>query len=226
MRVPACSTVSPGAWLRLCFSVSLAMPALTLGAQAQSLLTHHVRPAVANGEARLTGRMPAEQLLKLDLVLPLRDQAGLEALLNQINDPSSSSYRRFLTVAQFTDRFGPTPQDYDEVVRFAHDHGLMVIGGSRDGMDVQVVAPVSAIEGTLHVNMLTYRHPSEDRIFYAPDREPAPNLAVKLWHISGLDNYSIPHPLYVSKGAYAQEHGIYPEDVVKHATTGSDMRAA
>jgi kumamolisin len=50
-----------------------------------------------------------------------------------------------------------------------------------------------------------------------------------------LDNYSIPHPLYVKKSDYAAAHGITAEAVVKHATTGSgpsasflgsDMRAA
>src|SRR2546430_10580369 len=29
---------------------------------------------------------------------------------------------------------------------------------------------------------------------YAPDREPTVNLPFPLWHITGLDNYSIPHP--------------------------------
>jgi subtilase family serine protease len=60
-------------------------------------------------------------------------------------------------------------------------------------------------------------------------------MAVPLWHVSGLDNYSIPHPLYVKKSDYAQAQGISPEAVVSHATTGSgpsasflgsDMRAA
>jgi subtilase family serine protease len=222
------------ACLHICFSVA-AMTAFSHVAQAQSVLTHHVRPAVASGEAQVMGRLAAQQSLKLDFVLPLRDQTALESLLSQINDPSSAKYRQFLTVAQFTEQFGPTPQDYDAVVRFARDTGLSVTGGSRDGMDVQLVGTVAAIENALHVNMLTYQHPSENRIFYAPDREPTPDLTVKLWHISGLDNYSIPHPLYVSKTSYAQAHGIYPESVVKHATTGSgpsasflgsDMRAA
>ena len=102
-------------------------------------------------------------------------------------------------------------------------------------MDVQVKGPVSAIEAAFHVNMMTYQHPTENRIFYAPDREPTTDLPFQLWHISGLDNYSIPHPLYVKKSDYAAAHGIDPEDVVTHATTGSgpsasflgsDMRAA
>ncbi len=47
--------------------------------------------------------------------------------------------------------------------------------------------------------MRTYQHPTEKRIFYGPDREPTANLPFQLWHISGLDNYSIPHPMLVRK---------------------------
>jgi kumamolisin len=209
--------------------------AVAAPAQAQSVLTRHVRSSVVSGEAPVNGRLPAAQIMKLDLVLPLRNQAGLTTLLAEINNPKSASYRQFLTPAEFTVRFGPTQTDYDQLVRFAKESGFQVTGGSRDGMEVQVSGPVSAVESAFHVNMLTYRHPSEDRTFYAPDREPSTNLPFNLWHISGLDNYSIPHPLYVKRSDYAAAHGIYPDAVVTHATTGSgpsasflgsDMRAA
>src|ERR1039457_6024272 len=66
-------------------------------AQAQSVLTHHVRPAVASRQAQFLSPLPATQSLRLDMVLPLRDQAGLDRLLQQLYDPSSPSYRHFLT---------------------------------------------------------------------------------------------------------------------------------
>ena len=68
-----------------------------------------------------------------------------------------------------------------------------------------------------------------------PDREPTLSLPFALWHISGLDNFSIPRPMLANKNDYAKAHGIDPETVVSHATTGSgpsasflgsDMRAA
>jgi kumamolisin len=173
--------------------------------------------------------------MQLHIVLPLRDQAGLDSFLKELYTPGSPSYRNFLTVKEFTDRFGPTQQDYDAVVRFAKAHDFTVIGGSRDGMDVQVKGSVAAIEAAFHVNLRTYQHPTEDRTFYAPDSEPVTSLPFSLWHVSGLDNYSLPHPMFVKKSDYANAHGIAPEDVVSHATTGSgpsdsflgsDMRAA
>jgi kumamolisin len=202
---------------------------------AQSVLTHHVRSEVRSGLAQPVGRMPASQTLQLDLVLPLRDPAGLKSFLSEVYNPSSPIYRQFLTPQQFTAKFGPTQDQYDAVLRFAKNYGLEVVGGSRDGMEVQVKGSVAAIETAFHVNMMTYQHPTENRVFYAPDSEPTFDLPFSLWHISGLSNYSIPHPLYVSKTEYAAAHGIEAEAVVSHATTGSgpsasflgsDMRAA
>ena len=80
------------------------------------------------------------------------------------------------------------------MVRFAASNGFTVVGGSRDGMDVQIEGSVADIETAFHVSMGVYQHPTENRTFYAPDREPTVDLPFPLWHISGLDNYSIPHP--------------------------------
>ena len=207
----------------------------TVKSQAQSMLTHHMREATRSGEARPIGHLPAEQVMHLDLVLPLRDQAGLDRFLSEVYDPTSSSYRHYLTPTEFTERFGPTQESYNAVVRFAQTHGLTVTGGTRDGMEVQVKGSVSAVESAFHVSMKTYQHPTEARTFFGPDREPTTDLPFALWHVSGLDDYSLPHPLYVRKSDYAAAHGISPEAVVKHATTGSgpsasflgsDMRAA
>ena len=84
------------------------------------------------------------------------------------------------------------------------------------------------IEKAFHVTMGVYQHPTEKRTFYAPDREPTVNLPFQLWHIAGLDNYSIPRPLLVHRDT---KFGM-PQS---NATTGSgpsasflgsDMRAA
>ncbi len=208
---------------------------VAIDSQAQYTSTHHLHEAVRSGAAQPVGRLPAGQVMTLNIVLSLRDQAGLDLFLADLYNPKSLSYRHYLTVPEFTERFGPSQADYDAVVSYVKAHGFTVIGGSRDGMDVQIKGPVSVIEKAFHVSMLTYQHPTENRIFYSPDREPTTTLPFQLWHVSGLDNYSIPHPLYVKKSDYAQAHGIDARTLVTRATTGSgpsasflgsDMRAA
>ncbi len=209
--------------------------AAVVASQAQSMMTHHVRDVVRNGQAQSNGRLPQNQMMNLNIVLPVRDQAGLDQFVADVYDPASANYRHFLTPQEFTARFGPTQADYNAVLQFAQMNGLTVTGGSRDGMDVQVRGSVAAVEAAFHVRMQTYKHPQEDRNFFSPDQEPRTDLAFNLWHVSGLDNYSTPHPLFVSKTAYAAAMGVDANKVVSHATTGSgpsasflgsDMRAA
>jgi kumamolisin len=219
----------------LLLTVAALLSVATSSSSAQTLLTHHVREATRTGQAPALGSLPADKVMQLDVVLPLRDPAGLKAFLSDVYDPTSFSFHQFLTPQEFTERFGPTQADYDTVLAYLRGKGLEVVGGSRDGMEVQVKGPVTAVESAFHVKMLTYQHPTENRTFYGPDREPTTTLPFPLWHVSGLDNYSIPHPMLVKKSDYARAHGIDAEKVVSHATTGSgpsasflgsDMRAA
>ena len=204
--------------------VLLSMVSIVCQAQ-QTPLTRHVREATLNGQAQYVGPLPATQPMRLVLALPLRNQAELDSFLQKVYDPSSASYRHFLSVDEFTARFGPTQADYDEVIHFAETHGFTVVGTSRNRVNLDVTGTVAAIEGAFHVSMGLYKLPNEDRTFYAPDKEPTPDLSVRLWHISGLDNYSIPQPQLVRKQS----------DINPLATTGSgpgasflgsDMRAA
>jgi kumamolisin len=198
-------------------------------AQSQTLMTRQVREAVRNGQAKLVGHLPPTQTMRFDVVLALRHQPELQDFLRDLYDPSSSSYKHYVTVPEFTERFGPSQEDYDALISFAKSAGFTLVGGSRDSMDVQFKAPVATVEKAFHVTMNVYQHPTEDRTFFAPDREPTANLSFPLWHVSGLDNYSIPRPTFVHKAKSETEEVVPPASVgscPQQSFCGSDMRAA
>ncbi len=196
----------------------------SFASQTQSLMTRHMREAVVTGEAQSVGRLPATQTMRFDIVLALRHQPELDNFLQELYDPSSSSYRHFLTPQEFTARFGPSQEEYDAVLGFAGASGFKVVGGSRDGMDVQFEATVASVEKAFHVTMGLYQHPTEKRTFFAPDREPTVDLPFNLWHISGLDNYSLPHAML--KHSNVRVHPNVAGSCPGGYFCGSDMRAA
>ena len=216
-------------------SAAVAATLAAANAQAGEFMTRHMRDEVRAGTAQPSAQMESSQTMSLDLVLPLSNAAGLQSFLADIYNPASPNFHHFLTVSEFTAKFGPTQQDYDSVVAFARTNGLTVTGGSRDGMEVQVKGSVAAVEKAFHVKMLTYPRAAGNGTFFAPDREPTTDLSFNLWHVSGIDNYSVPHPMLHKRSDWAAEHGVTPESLVAHATTGSgpsasflgsDMRAA
>ena len=224
-----------GARRKISLALMGVLATLSLGAQAEGSHTRHVHAEIQGGEAPMVGKPAATQVMNLDIVLPVRDREGLKALAASITDPQSPMFRHYITPSEFTERFGPTQADYDTIRSYMQERGLKVTGGSRDGMDLQVRGTLDKVEQAFHVTMRNYKHPTENRTFFSPDREPTTDTAVKLWHVSGMDNFSIPKPRYVKRSDYAAARGISPEAVVTHATTGSgpsasflgsDMRAA
>lgn len=172
--------------------VSAFLPPQT--AAGSQFLRGHVPEAVARLRLQPVGFLPATNRLHLAIGLPLRNREELSNLLEQLYDPTSTNYHHYLTPQQFTERFGPTEQDYQAVINFDKTNGLTVTGTYLNRTLVDVDAPVADVERTFHVKMHVYQHPTENRTFYAPDREPNVDFNISLLHISGLNNYVIPHP--------------------------------
>jgi subtilase family serine protease len=198
-------------------------------AQERPTMTTHVPDAVSSGVAPFVGHLPGTQRLSLAISLPLRNEPELDELLQQLYDPQSPSYRQYLSVEEFTERFGPVESDYSAVMNFARANGLAVVDIAANRMVVDVEGTAANIESAFHVSLSLYQHPTEARTFYAPDREPTPDLDVPLLHISGLDNFTLPH----AKNIRASQDNTQMQAAGKTTGSGpggqfigSDMRAA
>jgi uncharacterized repeat protein (TIGR03803 family) len=178
--------------LALVFAAWLSQSETCAQAAQRQALKGHVPLAV--GHLQSLGRLAGTNHLNLVIGLPLRNRESLTGLLGQIYDPASPYYHQYLTPADFADRFGPTPQDYEAVMAFAKANGLRVTGTHANRTLVNVSGAAGDIERTFQVKLYTYQHPTEGRTFYAPDAEPSVDLAVPVLTISGLDNYELPHP--------------------------------
>ena len=80
---------------------------VTVAALAAPPMTVHVRDVVANGQAKMVGRLPASQSMRLVLVLPLSNQTAAKNFINDLYNPSSPSFHQFLSVEQFTASSAP-----------------------------------------------------------------------------------------------------------------------
>src|SRR5271166_4591250 len=201
----------------------------TIAGQAQQpmqALHNHVRPAVASGQAAPVGLLPPTQRLNVAIMLPLRNQPELTSLLERLYDPSSPDYRQFLTVAQFTERFSPTEQDYQAVVKFAEANGLTVTDTPPNRLLVDVNGSVAQIQKAFHVVMTVYQHPTENRRFYAPDREPSLDLSVPILNVSGLDNYAQPRPHLQVTPLVKAQNGLNAGSGPSGTYIGADFRKA
>ncbi|HEY2346423.1 MAG TPA: S53 family peptidase [Xanthomonadaceae bacterium] len=222
------TSVSRKSACALLIAAGLAAAAASQAGVANRLQIANIPEAVASGHAARIAAMDEGRSLQFSLVLPLHDQAELDALLARLQDPASADYHHYLSVAEFTERFGASAADYAEVVRWAGANGLKVVETGPNRHVVTVAGSVAAINRALHVQMTTFRHPTEARSFFAPDREPTLDLRVPLLAISDLSdvNAKINHLRRGSAiehmDAVSRAHGSGPGGEY----LPSDMRAA
>ena len=187
----------------------------------QTVRTVSAAPASARSIAPLGDSKP----LRLALSLPLRNQQQLQTLIQQLNDPASPNYHKFLTVGQFTAQFGPTAADYARVLSFANSQGFKVTRTFSNRLVVNVTGSASTVNQAFHLTLGMYQHPTEHRSFYAPDVEPTVESGVPLVGIAGLSNFNPPRPMLKqasTTGVRSYTTGSGPGGQF----LGSDMRAA
>jgi hypothetical protein len=207
--------------------LGLATAAVMAQTPQQTLLPGHLPAAVP--QLQPLGRLDGSTRLKLSIHLPLRNQDALTNLLEQLYDPASPFYHRYLAPEEFDARFGPTGEDYQAVAAWAARSGFSVTARHPSRMLLEVSASAADIERALQVTMRTYPHPTEARAFFSPDAEPSVGTGIPILWIGGLDNFARPHPknlrrspLHVSAIATPKTVGSGPNGNL----AGFDFRAA
>ena len=168
-------------------------PCLASSVTSMVRLHGHV-PAKAIANAQFLGSLPATTEIPMAFSLPLRNQQELVVLLKRIYDPADTLYGHYLTSQEFTDRFGPTQDDYDTVTAYALSLGLRVTGThpNRTLLDVSGSAAVVEAAFNLHLN---HHQAPDGRKFYAPDNNPEvlDFIVSRIAGVIGLDNAAVWH---------------------------------
>jgi subtilase family serine protease len=166
--------------------------------------------------------------MDLAIGLPLRHRQDLAQLLQRLYDPGSPDYHHYLTTQQFTQRFGPSEQDYRTLVDFVTRQGFKVTGTHPNRLLLDASATTADVERAFNVKMKLYQHPTEPRTFFAPDIEPSVDTALPVLEIGGLNNYVTPHPTSLIVGPLNLPPQLQPSSGSGPAGTyiGNDFRAA
>ncbi len=152
------------------------------------------------------------QPISLAIGLPLRNERQLDQLLGELTDPASTNYHHWLKPGEFAQKFGPSQADYDNLINFMQAQGMTISACHSNRLLLDVTGPASTVEQVFHVHLRTYQHPTENRLFYAPDRAPSIDSDVPIAIVEGLDNFTLPKP---------QVAKVIPLSQVRKAQTGS-----
>lgn len=137
------------------------------------------------------GPVPADRIIHLNIGVEPRESAALAKLANDVSDPKSDQFQKFLTLEQVKARFSPTEADYKKVIDWAKASHLTVEGEFGNRLLLSVSGKASDVQNALAVTLSLARR-ADGSEFYKPDRAPSLDLDVKVSHVSGVDNLYLP----------------------------------
>src|SRR5665213_657269 len=165
----------------------------SLQAATNRLFVHTNLPNDVKTASRLD-RLSSSRILHLTVSLPGHNEAAMNSLLEAVYDRHNPQFHHYLTPSQFTAEFGPTQEEYQNLMGFLKSSGLSIDKAYTNRVCVSVTGTVNQIENTFNVHLYNYQRVDGTQ-FYAPDVEPSVSPEVLIEHVSGLDNAHPPKPL-------------------------------
>jgi subtilase family serine protease len=151
LSLAACSGGSHSAALVPVPEISAAPPATTPPTNASSSFDYGAEALTAmhSGSAARLGS------LGIDVALQLQNAKGLAQYAAAVADPSSPSYRKFLTPAEIGERFGASSANVTAVAKYFESYGLHV-GTWPQHLSLSVSGSQRSFERALGTTLTTY----------------------------------------------------------------------
>jgi uncharacterized repeat protein (TIGR01451 family) len=175
----------------LLLTVTLSLHANAASPESAIRLFGHV-PNKAVNSAVFLNRLEGNTRVPITFALPLRNQEELAELIERISDPTDQQhFGKYLTTAEFIERFAPTQEDYDKVIAHAKSLGLSVDSTHPNRTLLNVSGDAKSIESAFNLHLHRYLS-SDGRRFYAPNNDPEVPFSVAsvISGIVGLDNHA------------------------------------
>ncbi len=107
--------------------------------------------------ARQVGAPAARSTVSFGVLLSMRNSAAAQSQLQALSEPSSASYGRWLTNAQFNARYAPTSASVRAVRSWLRSQGFTVTKTLPSGMLVSANGTAAQIEKTFGTQLNTYK---------------------------------------------------------------------
>jgi subtilase family serine protease len=174
--------------------------AVTSAALAQGQTQNNVNVRVAAGILRLRdftdlGRRPAGAPVTVAVTLRFNRENELEQLLSELSDPRSPGYHRFLTPAQFAERFGPTQDQVETVVTELNKAGLQVSSVAPNRLIIHATAPSVVAENFFKTEIHSVRQGIQGERYMNVTPATLPESLTALVRDVRLDNLIVAHKM-------------------------------
>jgi subtilase family serine protease len=164
----------------------------------------------ATDQGRMDGGIQLESV-SLTFKRTAAQEAAVEKLLAEQQDPKSANYHKWLTPEQYADRFGLSTADLDKVVSWLQSEGFTVNRVARGRTQVWFTGLVSQIETVFRTEMHRYIVNGENHFAHSTELAVPAALADVVLGVHGLSDFR--------PGARAHIRKLSPEQVKANFTS-------
>ena len=161
----------------------------------------------ADDEGRVSPDLAMERILLILKSSP-EQEAALEQLLAEQQDPSSRNYHQWLTPEEFGERFGASPQELEAVVGWLTEHGFAINNIANSRREIEFSGTASQVEEAFHTEIHQYESEGEPHIANATDISIPLALTPVVAGVVGLHDFHVQSMITRADG----NHGMSPRD--------------
>lgn len=148
------------------------------------------------------GAAPSTKLIHNMTLLLKRSpdkQSRFDAYVNQLNNPSSPNYHKWLTAKQIGTMFGPAQADIDQVTNWLGKQGLKVDKVLPTGMMIRFSGTTASVSRAFHTQLHSFSMNGESHFANVSEQQIPEALAPVVTGVASLDNF-FPKPQYHNVG--------------------------
>jgi kumamolisin len=166
-------------------------PRVALGGDVVGAVSHSTR----------VGDLAATAPVSVAVTLAPRDPAGLDAFIAAVSDRSNPLYGKYLTPAQFAERFGPTAATVGQVTGYLRSQGLKIGNIAKGNLVIDAAGSAAQVAKAFGTHLSAYRQGSKS--YYANDAAPTlpAGIAASVVDVAGLNSYASRHHQTVTPAA-------------------------
>ncbi len=159
-------------------------------------LKDQVPPAV--GRSVLVGKIDPSVTMHVSVAIPPANAAALQAFVDDVNNPHSPNYLRFLTPAEVGSRFGQSAANVQKVVSYLTSKGFRISLVAQNRMTILADCTAAQAESAFQTSISRFhaKNPNEpgrvDYFSYTRPLKAPRSIAPYIQHVGGLQNYTKP----------------------------------
>jgi hypothetical protein len=221
-------------FLALIFALTLFSPSIS-GAQTQGpsstrrrlitqsidegnlvTLTGNTRPeATAANDLGPVGSAFVLDHMLLQLRRPPETEQALEEFIDQLHESRSPNFRRWLSAAEFGDRFGPSQEDVATITNWLQSHGFRVNAVYPSRMVIDFSGNAGQVKEAFRTEMHVLGVKLEAHVANMSDPQIPAALAPAVAGVVSLNDFR-PHPAHEMRPSYTLgngSHAVVPSDL-------------